>query len=168
MVLRPSAVVPVKCANAVMPVKGAGTMMSVISASAVYVGLLQEHIESENARLEREQQFWAKEIVVKIEYKYCPNLTIIDTPGGPWGSRASLCRHAAGCLCVALSPVSTATTACYCCQLLCSIAYNLETACCMQQSRLAASSLPCCLEQGGSASDMASTTFAMSRAKASV
>jgi hypothetical protein len=22
-----------------------------------------------------------KEIVVKIEYKFCPNLTIIDTPG---------------------------------------------------------------------------------------
>jgi hypothetical protein len=43
--------------------------------------VLQEHIESENARLEREQQFWAKEIVVKIEYKFCPNLTIIDTPG---------------------------------------------------------------------------------------
>ena len=42
----------------------------------------QEYIESENARLEREQQFWSKEIVVKIEYKYCPNLTIIDTPGG--------------------------------------------------------------------------------------
>ena len=41
----------------------------------------QEYIENENARLEREQQFWAKEIVVKIEYKYCPNLTIIDTPG---------------------------------------------------------------------------------------
>ncbi|KAK9850978.1 hypothetical protein WJX84_009933 [Apatococcus fuscideae] len=42
---------------------------------------LQDHIESENQRLEREQQFWAKEIVVKIEYKFCPNLTIIDTPG---------------------------------------------------------------------------------------
>ena len=42
---------------------------------------LQDYIESENARLEREQQFWAKEIVVKIEYKFCPNLTIIDTPG---------------------------------------------------------------------------------------
>ena len=42
---------------------------------------MQEHIESENGRLEREQQFWAKEIVVKIEYKFCPNLTIIDTPG---------------------------------------------------------------------------------------
>lgn len=41
----------------------------------------QDYIESENARLEREQQFWAKEIVVKIEYKFCPNLTIIDTPG---------------------------------------------------------------------------------------
>ena len=42
---------------------------------------LREYIEAENARLEREGQFWAKEIVVKIEYKYCPNLTIIDTPG---------------------------------------------------------------------------------------
>ena len=45
------------------------------------LGMLQDYIESENARLEREQQFWAKEIVVKIEYKFCPNLTIIDTPG---------------------------------------------------------------------------------------
>jgi hypothetical protein len=43
---------------------------------------LQDYIESENHRLEQEAfQFWAKEIVVKIEYKYCPNLTIIDTPG---------------------------------------------------------------------------------------
>eukprot|EP00884_Botryococcus_braunii_P010410 jgi/Botrbrau1/19370/Bobra.0338s0005.2 len=42
---------------------------------------LQSYIEFENARLEREGQFWSKEIVVKIEYKYCPNLTIIDTPG---------------------------------------------------------------------------------------
>ena len=42
---------------------------------------LQEYIEAENARLEREAQFWAKEVVVRIEYKYCPNLTIIDTPG---------------------------------------------------------------------------------------
>jgi hypothetical protein len=34
----------------------------------------------------------AKEIVVKIEYKYCPNLTIIDTPGlisAPSKGRAS-------------------------------------------------------------------------------
>ena len=42
---------------------------------------LQAFIESENARLEQENSFWAKDIVVKIEYKYCPNLTIIDTPG---------------------------------------------------------------------------------------
>jgi hypothetical protein len=33
-------------------------------------------------RLEQEPcQFWAKEIIIKIDYKYCPNLTIIDTPG---------------------------------------------------------------------------------------
>lgn len=45
------------------------------------VVLLQDYIESENARLDHEGQFWSKEIVVRIEYKYCPNLTIIDTPG---------------------------------------------------------------------------------------
>ena len=33
-------------------------------------------------RLEHEScQFSAKEIIIKVEYKYCPNLTIIDTPG---------------------------------------------------------------------------------------
>lgn len=33
-------------------------------------------------RLERETcQFSSKEIIVRVEYKYCPNLTIIDTPG---------------------------------------------------------------------------------------
>lgn len=33
-------------------------------------------------RLEKETcQFSAKEIIIRIEYKYCPNLTIIDTPG---------------------------------------------------------------------------------------
>lgn len=26
-------------------------------------------------------QFSSKEIIINIEYKYCPNLTIIDTPG---------------------------------------------------------------------------------------
>ena len=45
-------------------------------------GNLQVYIEAENMRLERDPcQFSAKEIIVKIEYKYCPNLTIIDTPG---------------------------------------------------------------------------------------
>lgn len=42
---------------------------------------MQEYIHLENQRLEEEQQFWSKEIVVRIEYKFCPNLTIIDTPG---------------------------------------------------------------------------------------
>ncbi|CAK9236168.1 unnamed protein product [Sphagnum tenellum] len=43
---------------------------------------LQAYIQAENMRLEHEAcQFWAKEIILKIEYKYCPNLTIIDTPG---------------------------------------------------------------------------------------
>jgi len=43
---------------------------------------VQAYIEAENKRLEGELcQFWTKEIVVKIEYKFSPNLTIIDTPG---------------------------------------------------------------------------------------
>lgn len=52
-----------------------------LSKSLQLSDCVQEYIENENSRLEREHQFWAKEIIVKIEYKYCPNLTIIDTPG---------------------------------------------------------------------------------------
>lgn len=43
---------------------------------------IQAYIEAENMRLENEPcQFSEKEIIIRIEYKYCPNLTIIDTPG---------------------------------------------------------------------------------------
>ncbi|OMO99099.1 hypothetical protein CCACVL1_03930 [Corchorus capsularis] len=43
---------------------------------------IQAYIEAENMRLEREpSQFSAKEIIIKVKYKNCPNLTIIDTPG---------------------------------------------------------------------------------------
>ncbi|PON81136.1 Dynamin superfamily [Trema orientale] len=43
---------------------------------------VQAYIEAENMRLENEPcQFSAKEIIINVEYKYCPNLTIIDTPG---------------------------------------------------------------------------------------
>ena len=42
---------------------------------------MKDYIEGENNRLEAQQQFWSREIVVRIEYKHCPNLTIIDTPG---------------------------------------------------------------------------------------
>lgn len=43
---------------------------------------IQAYIEAENMRLENEPcQFSAKEIIIRVEYKYCPNLTIIDTPG---------------------------------------------------------------------------------------
>ncbi|RWW83596.1 hypothetical protein BHE74_00007892, partial [Ensete ventricosum] len=42
----------------------------------------QAYIEAENMRLESDPcQFSEKEIIIRIEYKYCPNLTIIDTPG---------------------------------------------------------------------------------------
>ncbi|KXZ51508.1 hypothetical protein GPECTOR_12g471 [Gonium pectorale] len=42
---------------------------------------LQAYIDADNAMLEREQRFASREIVVRMEYKHCPNLTIIDTPG---------------------------------------------------------------------------------------
>ncbi|KAF3435179.1 hypothetical protein FNV43_RR22266 [Rhamnella rubrinervis] len=43
---------------------------------------IQAYIEAENMRLESEPcQFSAREIIIRVEYKYCPNLTIIDTPG---------------------------------------------------------------------------------------
>ena len=42
---------------------------------------LQAHIEAENVRLERAGAFATDEIVVRIEYRYCPNLSIVDTPG---------------------------------------------------------------------------------------
>ncbi|RVW42067.1 Dynamin-like protein ARC5 [Vitis vinifera] len=46
------------------------------------MGAYEAYIEAENMRLEREPcQFSAKEIIIRVEYKYCPNLTIIDTPG---------------------------------------------------------------------------------------
>ncbi len=41
---------------------------------------VQAYIDADNAALEREQRFDSKEIVVRMEYKHCPNLTIIDTP----------------------------------------------------------------------------------------
>lgn len=43
---------------------------------------IQAYIEAENKRLESDPcQFSSKEIIIRVEYKYCPNLTIIDTPG---------------------------------------------------------------------------------------
>jgi hypothetical protein len=48
---------------------------------------MQEHIEQENNKLEQNGDgswFSTEEIAVRMEYKSCPNLTIIDTPG-MWG-----------------------------------------------------------------------------------
>ncbi|KAG6506332.1 hypothetical protein ZIOFF_031655 [Zingiber officinale] len=43
---------------------------------------IQAFIEAENMRLESDPcQFSEKEIIIRVEYKNCPNLTIIDTPG---------------------------------------------------------------------------------------
>jgi len=44
---------------------------------------IQEYIESENKRLEKDpvRSFDPREINVRMEYKYCPNMILIDTPG---------------------------------------------------------------------------------------
>jgi hypothetical protein len=44
---------------------------------------IQAYIESENQRLERDpiRCFDSREINVRMEYKYCPNMILIDTPG---------------------------------------------------------------------------------------
>jgi GTPase SAR1 family protein len=44
---------------------------------------IQDYIDRENRRLERDpvRSFDPKEIHVRMEYKYCPNMILIDTPG---------------------------------------------------------------------------------------
>ena len=44
---------------------------------------IQEYIEAENRRLEKDpvRSFDSREINVRMEYKYCPNMILIDTPG---------------------------------------------------------------------------------------
>ena len=44
---------------------------------------IQKYVEAENKRLERDpvRCFDSREINVRMEYKYCPNMILIDTPG---------------------------------------------------------------------------------------
>lgn len=44
---------------------------------------IQQYIEAENRRLEADPTrcFDHREIVVRVEYRYCPNMVMIDTPG---------------------------------------------------------------------------------------
>ena len=44
---------------------------------------IQSYIEAENKRLERDPTrcFDSKEINIRMEYRYCPNMIVIDTPG---------------------------------------------------------------------------------------
>ena len=44
---------------------------------------IQAYIEAENKRLERDSSrcFDAREINIRMEYRYCPNMIVIDTPG---------------------------------------------------------------------------------------
>lgn len=53
-----------------------------VAGRAMPLNDIQAYIEAENLRLENDPcQFSEKEIIIKVEYKNCPNLTIIDTPG---------------------------------------------------------------------------------------
>ncbi|GMH92561.1 hypothetical protein TrST_g7259 [Triparma strigata] len=62
------------------------------------LGEIQEYIESENSRLENDpvRCFDSREINIRMEYKFCPNLILIDTPGliaapkTPKGSSANM------------------------------------------------------------------------------
>lgn len=43
----------------------------------------QAYIESENIRLEKDpvRSFDSREINIRMEYRFCPNMILIDTPG---------------------------------------------------------------------------------------
>jgi hypothetical protein len=45
--------------------------------------LKQQYIEGENKRLENDELrcFDPREIMVRVEYRFCPNMIVIDTPG---------------------------------------------------------------------------------------
>lgn len=55
---------------------------------------VQAYIEAENKRLEKDSTrcYDSREINIRVEYKYCPNMIVIDTPGmlhPPKGTRLS-------------------------------------------------------------------------------
>lgn len=67
---------------------------------------VQEYIDRENKRLERDptRSFDPREINIRMEYKHCPNMILIDTPGlisaprvpkGSTGSSAALAQQRA-------------------------------------------------------------------------
>lgn len=59
---------------------------------------IQEYIEKENRRLERDpmRSFDPKEINIRMEYKHCPNMILIDTPGLISAPRIAKGRNSAG------------------------------------------------------------------------
>ena len=42
---------------------------------------LHDHIQQENDSLEAQRTFSERDIIVRMRYEFCANLTIIDTPG---------------------------------------------------------------------------------------
>jgi hypothetical protein len=63
---------------------------------------LQEYIERENQKLNADNKFLNKDIIVKIHYRYCPNLTIVDTPGTSASFSRNMLYHIPKNLCVNL------------------------------------------------------------------
>ncbi|GKY99394.1 hypothetical protein MPSEU_000894100 [Mayamaea pseudoterrestris] len=59
---------------------------------------IQDYIEKENRRLERDpmRSFDPKEINIRMEYKHCPNMILIDTPGLIAAPRIAKGRSSAG------------------------------------------------------------------------
>ncbi|WVZ88677.1 hypothetical protein U9M48_035169 [Paspalum notatum var. saurae] len=61
---------------------GAGDADGCDAGRSMPLADIQAYIEAENLRLENDPcQFSEKEIIINIEYKNSPNLTIVDTPG---------------------------------------------------------------------------------------
>ena len=60
---------------------------------------IQAYIESENKRLERDPSrcFDAREINIRMEYRYCPNMIVIDTPGMLHPPKVRTCRTVLSC-----------------------------------------------------------------------
>ena len=59
---------------------------------------IQDYIERENKRLERDpmRSFDPREINLRMEYKHCPNMILIDTPGLIAAPKIPKGRHPSG------------------------------------------------------------------------
>ena len=66
------------------------------------LGEIQRYIESENSRLEKDKVrcFDSREINIRMEYKECPNMILIDTPGLISAPKTPKVSNMIFCLCL--------------------------------------------------------------------